>query len=89
MDDNTMKLVQMLIDAQAIIAKHEQEKKELIKLLWTAEMNDAKDAEKYGHRYNESLDKTTVNACAVREIFGIMPNPQAVEIYQKYDKEDE
>lgn len=82
MDENTMKLVEKCLAMQAELTDLRALKKALLNFLWEAELKDAKDFERYGGKYSESVDTTRVNASDIRAIFGIMPNPEALAIYK-------
>lgn len=87
MDDNTKRLVEEYLDTERELAAFRAMKKQLINLLWKAELAEAVDAKKYSWKYGGSLDDTKVKTCDVRDIFGIMPNPKAVAIYKEHDAE--
>lgn len=90
MDDNTMKLVEEYIDTERELSALRAMKRQLVNLLWKAELAEAVEAKKYSWKYGENLNDTKVKTCDVREIFGIMPNPEAVAIYKEHaaDQED-
>ena len=91
MDDNTMKLVEKLISLQAELTELRTLRASLVNILWGAELKEAKDYKRYGGKYKESLDETRVFVSEIRDIFGIMPNPEAVAIFKEVEatKEDE
>ena len=91
MDDNTMRLVEKIIAMQVEITELKTLKAAMIDLLWSAELKDAQEYKKYGGKYNESIASTQIKVAAIRNIYGIMPNPEAVAIYKEVEatKEDE
>lgn len=89
MDENTMKLVEKCLAMQAELTDLRALKKALLNFLWEAELKDAKDFERYGGKYSESVDTTRVNASDIRAIFGIMPNPEALAIYKSVKSKQE
>lgn len=89
MDDNTKRLVEEYLDTERELAEFRAMKRQLINLLWKAELAEAVDAKKYSWKYGEKLEDTKVKTCDVREIFGIMPSPKAVTIYKEHAEEQE
>lgn len=90
MDDNTKKLVEEFLDTERELAEFRAMKRQLVNLLWKAELAEAIEAKKYSWKYGENLNDTKIRVCDVREIFGIMPSPEAVAIYKEHaaDQED-
>ena len=87
MDDNTLMLVEKLIETQKKLSELQAMQRQLVTLLWNAELAEAVDGKKYSWKYGENLNDTKVKTCDVREIFGIMPNPEAVAIYKNAKEE--
>ena len=86
MDDNVKNLIDELIDVSVELERYKEREKQLCRFLWNAELKDAKDAKKYEWKYSESLEDTNVKAMAIRDIFGFMPCPEAVDIYNECRK---
>lgn len=91
MDGNTLMLVDRLIETQKKLSELQAMQRQLVTLLWKAELAEAVEAKKYSWKYGENLNDTKVKTCDVRDIFGIMPNPEAITIYKEHaaDQEDD
>ena len=86
MDNNELKLVYDYFKDHDELVEMKQKQKALLKLVWAAELKDAKDQKKYGGSYG-GLDKSDVRTSEIREIFGFGPCPGAVEIYNELNGE--
>lgn len=87
MDDNVMKLINELVDTAAELAEYKQRERDLIKLLWKAEIAEAKTMVTRV-RY-EGLEKyAEISTAEVRDLFGIMPCPEALNILKAAREED-
>lgn len=87
MDDNTMKLIDELLTLHEDLAELQAKQKALSKLVWSEELKEAKDAQRYGSKYSK-MEDTTIRAVDIREIFEFGPCPGAVEIYNSLKAED-
>lgn len=83
MDDNTMKLVEKLISLQAELTELRTLRTSLVNILWDSELKTAKEAHRYGIKY--TIDDARIDVSAIRDIFGIMPNPEAVAIFKEVE----
>lgn len=82
MDDNTMRLVDQLLEKERELTELREMKKYLVNVLWNAELKDANESKKYNGKYGEKITDTKVRVCDVRAVFGIMPNPEAIAVYK-------
>lgn len=87
MDDNTMKLIDELLTLHEDLAELQAKQKALLKLVWSEELKEAKDAQRYGSKYSK-MEDTTIRAVDIRDIFEFGPCPGAVEIYNNLKAED-
>lgn len=88
MDDNTLKLIEKVISLQSELSELRALRTTLVNLLWDAELGYAKEYQQY-KTYNKDIRNATVKTSDVRNIFGIMPNPEAVAIYKNVKEEAE
>lgn len=80
MDDNIKKLVDEMLDMQEQLTEYKMREKELIKYLWNEEILEAKSMEGRGSYNRELEDSAFAKISEIRNIFGIMPCPEALNI---------
>lgn len=89
MNKITKELIDDYVKVCTELAVYKNRERQVLDLLWTAEINDAKEYERYGGKYSESIDRTTIKTSLIRNIYGIMPCPEAIKIYKSVVKEEE
>lgn len=94
MDEYIKKLFDEFVKVSKEVVLYKEREKQLVRVLWDAEIKEARDCEKYKGRYNESIDDTKIRTSTIRDIYGILPCPEALNIYKavyasKEDPDDE
>jgi len=89
MDDNLKELIEKYVEAATELEKLRASNKILLKILWGAELEYANGAKQLNFKYNNDLHKAEIRISTIRDIFGFMPNPEALEIYKGQDVKEE
>lgn len=89
MDAYMKEIVDRLVDLSAELALYKEREKMVLKALWSAEIDKAREYERYEGRYSISLDEARIDTSVIRDIYGILPCPEAINIIKsvKEDKE--
>ena len=72
MDDNTLKVVERLVEAERRLADLRAKITELTVVIW--------DMEKKAAIYATDLERVNITTQDVRNVLGVLPNPEAIKI---------
>lgn len=80
MDAYMKEIVERLVETSTELALYKEREKIVLKALWAAEIDKAREYERYEGKYSISLDEARIDTSVIRDIYGIMPCPEAISI---------
>ena len=89
MDDNLKELIEKYVEAATELERLRASNKILLKILWDAELEFANGSKRLDFKYDNDLHKAEIRISTIRDIFGFMPNPEALKLYKGQDVKEE